>query len=125
MPGSWYVRAAFEFAKPEPGEIRLAIGDVVEVTGTVDANWLTGRNHSQSSEVGNFPKNFVEPFELPHVKEGQKVFLAMRSFHGEMAEDLSFLRGLSRFYCCCCHNTIQIKFITRAVAHSAQGHTEV
>lgn len=94
MPGSCYVRASYEFANPEPGEIRLAIGDVVEVTGAVDDNWLTGRNHSQSSQVGNFPKNFVEPLELPCVKETQKVFLAMRSFHGEMAEDLSFRRGL-------------------------------
>lgn len=98
MPRSLFVKAAFGFSNPEPGEIHLDVGDVIEVIGKVDESWQFGRNCSQSDRTGNFPTNFVEELKLPSLKRGQTVFLAIESFTGEVEDDLTFCRGKQRHH---------------------------
>jgi hypothetical protein len=37
-----YVRALFEFSTSEQGEIPFSPKDIIEVSGQIDENWLTG-----------------------------------------------------------------------------------
>lgn len=93
MSRSLFVKAAYCFSNPEPGEIRLDVGDVIEVIRKVDESWQFGRNCSQSGQTGNFPTSFVKELKLPSLKKGQTVFLAIDSFTGEVEDDLTFCRG--------------------------------
>ncbi len=87
---SSYVQAIYEFRTKEPGEISLAVGDVVHVIKHVDANWMCGELNGQ---FGNFPASFIQPLHVPPIQHGQKLFLANRTFPAEVQGDLGFQKG--------------------------------
>jgi hypothetical protein len=86
----YYVRAAYEFPTNEPGEIQLKPGDIVLVTGQVNADWLSG---SLCGQHGNFPSNFVEDLHIPELLPGQKLFEATGTFPATVSGDLGFKKG--------------------------------
>ncbi|XP_064634293.1 dynamin-binding protein-like [Lineus longissimus] len=86
----YYVRAAYEFPTNEPGEIQLKPGDVVLVTGQINADWLSG---SLNGRLGNFPSNFVEDLHIPELTPGQKLFEAITTFPATVSGDLGFKKG--------------------------------
>ena len=93
-----FVKAIYDFTTPEPGELPLAVGDVVLVLQQVNADWSKGKNLSQKSRIGSFPSNHVMAVEVPAVGEGQKVFVGACSFESGVDGDLVFEKGLSKFY---------------------------
>ncbi|KAJ3043800.1 Neutrophil cytosol factor 2 [Rhizophlyctis rosea] len=56
-PGRQQVIAIADFDTREPGDLRFAAGDVIDVVEDVDANWYKGRLRGQE---GIFPKTYVE-----------------------------------------------------------------
>ena len=90
MMAKQYVRALYEFPSPEPGEIPLKLGDIVEVTGRVNPDWLIGKI---GQKTGNFPAAFVSFIHLPQVDNGEKIFAATDNFTSDVDGDLSFKKG--------------------------------
>ena len=86
-----FVKAIYDFVTREQEELPLAVGDVIEVLQEIDENWLRGRK--SANMIGNFPRNFVEPVQIPTLEEGQRVFVGKLSFNGEVAGDLHFQKG--------------------------------
>ena len=50
-------RAAAPFDASEPGDLAMASGDLVDLTGRVDADWLEG---AIGGRAGHFPESFVD-----------------------------------------------------------------
>jgi hypothetical protein len=97
MASFQYVRALYDFTPSEPGDIGLSAGDVLLVTGQLDPNWLAGKNLMTSDDrTGNFPADFVEPYDLPGVGVDEHVFIAKKSLNSNVEGDLSFRKGVLR-----------------------------
>jgi len=90
MSGLGYARAAYDFLSEHQEDVSLRAGDTVLVLEEVDENWLKGKNQNK---VGYFPRTYVEAIQLPQVSYGERVFLGIRPFLGEVADDLSFDEG--------------------------------
>ena len=95
-----YVRAIFDFPSTEVGDLSFHVDDIIQVVYDVDDNWLCGK---LNSSVGNFPKNFVTPLDLPEIGQGQKLFAAIMDFYSDVTGDLCFRRGE------CCYYSLVIK----------------
>jgi len=50
----------FEYEASEPGDITIAVGDVVVVSDKSDADWWAGHVEGKPDKVGFFPASFVE-----------------------------------------------------------------
>lgn len=86
-----YVKAVYDFAAQQSGELSLQVGDIVKVTDVIDDNWLQGE--AIYGAAGSFPSNFVEPLILPDVRMGQRVFVAVVDFPSEGSGDLELTKG--------------------------------
>lgn len=85
-----YARALYDFSSEHPEDVALRAGDVVQVLQQVDGSWLKGKNHNK---VGYFPYNYVETLKLPALSSGQRLYLAVKSFHEGVKGDLDFDDG--------------------------------
>ncbi|OPJ84361.1 dynamin-binding protein isoform A [Patagioenas fasciata monilis] len=64
--------------------------DVIEVLAVVDEFWLLGK---KEGVTGQFPSSFVEPVDIPHLKQGEKLFVCTSDFTSQEPGSLSLQRG--------------------------------
>ncbi|NXP02201.1 DNMBP protein, partial [Thinocorus orbignyianus] len=88
-PGS-LVRAVFDFCPSVSEELPLFVGDVIEVLAVVDEFWLLGK---KEGVTGQFPSSFVEPVDIPPLKQGEKLFVCTSDFTSQEPGSLSLQRG--------------------------------
>ena len=85
-----FARALYDYVSDRQEDVSLAAGDIVQVLGELNSDWLKGRNHNK---VGYFPRSYIEPLRLPSVSASQRLFLAVKPFIGQVQGDLSFNTG--------------------------------
>ncbi|XP_010191646.1 PREDICTED: dynamin-binding protein [Mesitornis unicolor] len=90
MEAGSVVRAVFDFCPSVSEELPLFVGDVIEVLAVVDEFWLLGK---KESVTGQFPSSFVEPVDIPHLKQGEKLFVCTSDFTSQEPGSLSLQRG--------------------------------
>ncbi|NXS95735.1 DNMBP protein, partial [Jacana jacana] len=84
------VRAVFDFCPSVSEELPLFVGDVIEVLAVVDEFWLLGK---KEGVTGQFPSSFVEPVDIPPLKQGEKLFVCTSDFTSREPGSLSLQRG--------------------------------
>lgn len=84
------VRAVFDFCPSVSEELPLFVGDVIEVLAVVDEFWLLGK---KEGVTGQFPSSFVEPVDIPPMKQGEKLFVCTSDFTSQEPGSLSLQRG--------------------------------
>ncbi|NXI98872.1 DNMBP protein, partial [Psophia crepitans] len=90
MEAGSVVRAVFDFCPSVSEELPLFVGDVIEVLAVVDEFWLLGK---KEGVTGQFPSSFVEPVDIPHLKQGEKLFVCTSDFTSQEPGSLSLQRG--------------------------------
>ncbi|NXL88723.1 DNMBP protein, partial [Alectura lathami] len=90
MEAGSVVRAVFDFCPSVSEELPLFVGDVIEVLAVVDEFWLLGK---KEGVTGQFPSSFVEPVDIPLLKEGEKLFVCTSDFTSQEPGSLSLQRG--------------------------------
>ncbi|NXT21358.1 DNMBP protein, partial [Syrrhaptes paradoxus] len=90
MEAGSVVRAVFDFCPSVSEELPLFVGDVIEVLAVVDEFWLLGK---KESVTGQFPSSFVEPVDIPPLKQGEKLFVCTSDFTSREPGSLSLQRG--------------------------------
>ncbi|NXF32687.1 DNMBP protein, partial [Nyctibius bracteatus] len=90
MEAGSVVRAVFDFCPSVSEELPLFVGDVIEVLAVVDEFWLLGK---KESVTGQFPSSFVEPVDIPPLKQGEKLFVCTSDFTSQEPGSLSLQRG--------------------------------
>ncbi|NXK13683.1 DNMBP protein, partial [Herpetotheres cachinnans] len=90
MEAGSVVRAVFDFCPSVSEELPLFVGDVIEVLAVVDEFWLLGK---KEGVTGQFPSSFVEPVDIPPLKEGEKLFVCTSDFTSQEPGSLSLQRG--------------------------------
>ncbi|NXW48846.1 DNMBP protein, partial [Nyctiprogne leucopyga] len=90
MEAGSLVRAVFDFCPSVSEELPLFVGDVIEVLAVVDEFWLLGK---KESVTGQFPSSFVEPVDIPSLKQGEKLFVCTSDFTSQEPGSLSLQRG--------------------------------
>ncbi|XP_061857067.1 dynamin-binding protein isoform X1 [Colius striatus] len=90
MEAGSLVRAVFDFCPSVSEELPLFVGDVIEVLDVVDEFWLLGK---KEGVTGQFPSSFVEPVDIPPLKQGEKLFVCTNDFTSQEPGSLSLQRG--------------------------------
>ncbi|NXP52222.1 DNMBP protein, partial [Heliornis fulica] len=90
MEAGSVVRAVFDFCPSVSEELPLFVGDVIEVLAVVDEFWLLGK---KEGVTGQFPSSFVEPVDIPPLKQGEKLFVCTSDFTSQEPGSLSLQRG--------------------------------
>ncbi|NWX40227.1 DNMBP protein, partial [Steatornis caripensis] len=90
MEAGSVVRAVFDFCPSVSEELPLFVGDVIEVLAVVDEFWLLGK---KESVTGQFPSSFVEPVDIPPLKQGEKLYVCTSDFTSQEPGSLSLQRG--------------------------------
>ncbi|XP_048167075.1 dynamin-binding protein isoform X2 [Corvus hawaiiensis] len=90
MEAGSVVRAVFDFCPSVSEELPLFMGDVIEVLAVVDEFWLLGK---KEGVTGQFPSSFVEPVDIPPLKQGEKLFVCTNDFTSQEPGSLSLQRG--------------------------------
>ncbi|NXO52155.1 DNMBP protein, partial [Aramus guarauna] len=90
MEAGSVVRAVFDFCPSVSEELPLFMGDVIEVLAVVDEFWLLGK---KEGVTGQFPSSFVEPVDIPPLKQGEKLFVCTSDFTSQEPGSLSLQRG--------------------------------
>ncbi|NXL41162.1 DNMBP protein, partial [Podilymbus podiceps] len=90
MEAGSVVRAVFDFCPSVSEELPLFVGDVIEVLAVVDEFWLLGK---KEHVTGQFPSSFVEPVDIPPLKQGEKLFVCTSDFTSQEPGSLSLQRG--------------------------------
>ncbi|XP_074763620.1 dynamin-binding protein isoform X3 [Athene noctua] len=90
MEAGSVVRAVFDFCPSVSEELPLFVGDVIEVLAVVDEFWLFGK---KEGVTGQFPSSFVEPVDIPPLKQGEKLFVCTSDFTSQEPGSLSLQRG--------------------------------
>uniref|UniRef100_A0A8C3UZM8 Dynamin-binding protein n=1 Tax=Catharus ustulatus TaxID=91951 RepID=A0A8C3UZM8_CATUS len=90
MEAGSVVRAVFDFCPSVSEELPLFVGDVIEVLAVVDEFWLFGK---KEGVTGQFPSSFVEPVDIPPLKQGEKLFVCTNDFTSQEPGSLSLQRG--------------------------------
>ncbi|XP_054838699.1 dynamin-binding protein [Eublepharis macularius] len=84
------VRAVFDFCPSVSEELPLFVGDVTEVLAVIDEFWLLGK---KEGVTGQFPSSFVEPVDVPALKQGEKLFVCTSNFTSQEPGSLTLQRG--------------------------------
>ncbi|XP_020658693.3 dynamin-binding protein isoform X4 [Pogona vitticeps] len=84
------VRAVFDFCPSVSEELPLFVGDIIEVLAVIDEFWLLGK---KEGVTGQFPSSFVEPVDIPALKQGEKLFVCTSNFTSQEPGSLSLQRG--------------------------------
>ncbi|XP_059677088.1 dynamin-binding protein [Gavia stellata] len=90
MEAGSVVRAVFDFCPSVSEELPLFVGDVIEVLAVVDEFWLLGK---KEGVTGQFPSSFVEPVDIPPLKQGEKLFVCISDFTSQEPGSLPLQRG--------------------------------
>ncbi|XP_066478249.1 dynamin-binding protein isoform X2 [Tiliqua scincoides] len=90
MEAGSVVRAVFDFCPSVSEELPLFVGDVIEVLEVIDEFWLLGK---KEGVTGQFPSSFVEPVDVPPLKQGEKLFVCISNFTSQEAGSLTLQRG--------------------------------
>ncbi|XP_023785472.1 dynamin-binding protein isoform X1 [Cyanistes caeruleus] len=90
MEAGSVVRAVFDFCPSVSEELPLFVGDVIEVLAVVDEFWLFGK---KEGVTGQFPSSFVEPVDIPPLKQGEKLLVCTSDFTSQEPGSLSLQRG--------------------------------
>ncbi|NWS96304.1 DNMBP protein, partial [Mionectes macconnelli] len=90
MEAGSVVRAVFDFCPSVSEELPLFVGDVIEVLAVVDEFWLLGK---KEGVTGQFPSSFVEPVDIPPLKQGEKLLVCTNDFTSQEPGSLSLQRG--------------------------------
>ncbi|XP_009998356.1 PREDICTED: dynamin-binding protein [Chaetura pelagica] len=90
MEAGSVVRAVFDFCPSVSEELPLFVGDVIEVLDVVDEFWLLGK---KEGVTGQFPSSFVEPVDIPPLKQGEKLLVCTNDFTSQEPGSLSLQRG--------------------------------
>ncbi|KAJ6625716.1 hypothetical protein lerEdw1_014773, partial [Lerista edwardsae] len=90
MEAGSVVRAVFDFCPSVSEELPLFVGDVIEVLAVIDEFWLLGK---KEGVTGQFPSSFVEPVDVPLLKQGEKLFVCTSNFTSQEAGSLTLQRG--------------------------------
>ncbi|KAM7047116.1 dynamin-binding protein isoform 1-T5 [Acridotheres tristis] len=90
MEAGSVVRAVFDFCPSVSEELPLFVGDVIEVLAVVDEFWLFGK---KEGVTGQFPSSFVEPVDIPPLKQGEKLLVCTNDFTSQEPGSLSLQRG--------------------------------
>ncbi|NXH94054.1 DNMBP protein, partial [Pachycephala philippinensis] len=90
MEAGSVVRAVFDFCPSVSEELPLFVGDVIEVLAVVDEFWLLGK---KEGVTGQFPSSFVEPVDIPSLKQGEKLLVCTNDFTSQEPGSLSLQRG--------------------------------
>ncbi|KRZ77625.1 Dynamin-binding protein, partial [Trichinella papuae] len=85
------MRALHNFQTNIPGDLNFRAGDIIILLKTIDANWCYGE--TAEGYQGMFPSSYVFEENLPQVQPGQKLLIALRTFHAQAAGDLSINAG--------------------------------
>ncbi|KRY43440.1 putative SH3 domain protein [Trichinella spiralis] len=81
------------------GDLNFRAGEIIILLKTIDANWysiiLLIKCYGESAEgyQGIFPSSYVFEENLPQVQPGQKLLIALQTFHAQAAGDLSVNAG--------------------------------
>ncbi|KAM6092505.1 dynamin-binding protein isoform 4-T5 [Theristicus caerulescens] len=92
MEAGSVVRAVFDFCPSVSEELPLFVGDVIEVLAVVDEFWLLGK---KEGVTGQFPSSFVEPVDIPPLKQGEKLFVCTSDFTSQEPGSLSLQREMT------------------------------
>ncbi|XP_015671748.1 dynamin-binding protein [Protobothrops mucrosquamatus] len=84
------VRAVFDFCPSVSEELPLFVGDVIEVLAVIDEFWIFGK---KEGVTGQFPTSFVEPVDVPVMKQGEKLFVCISNFTSQEPGSLALQRG--------------------------------
>ncbi|XP_026557026.1 dynamin-binding protein isoform X1 [Pseudonaja textilis] len=84
------VRAVFDFCPSVSEELPLFVGDIIEVLAVIDEFWLFGK---KEGVTGQFPSSFVEPVDVPVMKQGEKLFVCISNFTSQEPGSLALQRG--------------------------------
>ncbi|XP_032080986.1 dynamin-binding protein [Thamnophis elegans] len=84
------VRAVFDFCPSVSEELPLFVGDIIEVLAIIDEFWLFGK---KEGVTGQFPSSFVEPVDVPVMKQGEKLFVCISNFTSQEPGSLALQRG--------------------------------
>uniref|UniRef100_A0A8C5WWX0 Dynamin-binding protein n=1 Tax=Laticauda laticaudata TaxID=8630 RepID=A0A8C5WWX0_LATLA len=84
------VRAVFDFCPSVSEELPLFVGDITEVLAVIDEFWLFGK---KEGVTGQFPSSFVEPVDVPVMKQGEKLFVCISNFTSQEPGSLALQRG--------------------------------
>ncbi|KAL8187524.1 UNVERIFIED_CONTAM: hypothetical protein K2H54_049981 [Gekko kuhli] len=90
MEAGSVVRAVFDFCPSVSEELPLFVGDVTEVLAVIDEFWLLGK---KEGVTGQFPSSFVEPVDVPALKQGEKLFVCTSNFTSQEPGSLTLQRG--------------------------------
>uniref|UniRef100_A0ACB8F9J1 Uncharacterized protein n=1 Tax=Sphaerodactylus townsendi TaxID=933632 RepID=A0ACB8F9J1_9SAUR len=90
MEAGSVVRAVFDFCPSVSEELPLFVGDVIEVLAVIDEFWLLGK---KEGVTGQFPSSFVEPVDVPALKQGEKLFVCTCNFTSLEPGSLTLQRG--------------------------------
>ncbi|XP_061492326.1 dynamin-binding protein isoform X2 [Rhineura floridana] len=90
MEAGSVVRAVFDFCPSVSEELPLFVGDVIEVLAVIDEFWLLGK---KEGVIGQFPSSFVEPVDVPALKQGEKLFVCTSNFTSQEPGSLTLQRG--------------------------------
>ncbi|KAL1243659.1 Dynamin-binding protein [Trichinella spiralis] len=85
------MRALHNFQTNIPGDLNFRAGEIIILLKTIDANWCYGE--SAEGYQGIFPSSYVFEENLPQVQPGQKLLIALQTFHAQAAGDLSVNAG--------------------------------
>ncbi|XP_007424816.1 dynamin-binding protein isoform X1 [Python bivittatus] len=90
MEAGSLVRAVFDFCPSVSEELPLFVGDIIEVLAVIDEFWLFGK---KEGVTGQFPSSFVEPVDVPVMKQGEKLFVCISNFTSQEPGSLALQRG--------------------------------
>ncbi|XP_060097867.1 dynamin-binding protein isoform X1 [Heteronotia binoei] len=90
MEAGSVVRAVFDFCPSVSEELPLFVGDVTEVLAVIDEFWLFGK---KEGVTGQFPSSFVEPLDVPALKQGEKLLVCTSNFTSQEPGSLTLQRG--------------------------------
>ncbi|KAJ7325075.1 hypothetical protein JRQ81_018095, partial [Phrynocephalus forsythii] len=90
MEAGSVVRAVFDFCPSVSEELPLFVGDIIEVLAVIDEFWLLGK---KEGVTGQFPSSFVEPVDVPALKQGERLFICTSTFTSQEPGSLCLQRG--------------------------------
>ncbi|KRZ94992.1 SH3 domain-containing protein 19 [Trichinella sp. T8] len=93
------VPLTYRITESKSGDLNFRAGEIIILLKTIDANWysiiLLIKCYGETAEgyQGIFPSSYVFEENLPQVQPGQKLLIALQTFHAQAAGDLSVNAG--------------------------------
>ncbi|KRX83730.1 Dynamin-binding protein [Trichinella sp. T6] len=81
----------YRITESKSSDLNFRAGEIIILLKTIDANWCYGE--TAEGYQGIFPSSYVFEENLPQVQPGQKLLIAVQTFHAQAAGDLSVNAG--------------------------------